>query len=83
MHGSFERSGRSDNHTHRSWSVGLFALPALVVVGLIGLAIAKPAVSGWISQAVEAEYTGIYVVPELAPTQLARPAMELRSARVN
>jgi hypothetical protein len=83
MHGSFERSGRSDNHTHRSWSVGLFALPALVVIGLIGLAIAKPAMSGWISQAVEAEFTGIYVAPELAPTQLARPAMELRSARVN
>jgi hypothetical protein len=85
MHGSYDKSdkSRSDNQIHQNWSIGLPALLALFVVGLIGLVIVKPAASNWISEAVEAEFTGIYVTPDLAPTQIARPAMEFHTVRVN
>ena len=56
---------------------------ALFVVGLIGLVIVKPAASIWIAEAVEAEFAGIYATPDLAPTQIARPAMEFRTVRAN
>jgi hypothetical protein len=83
MHGSFDKSGGNDNRTLRNSNIGYWAVPALVMVALIGLMIVKPAASSWISQAVEAEYTGIFTAPDMAPTQLARPAMEFRSVRLN
>ena len=79
MHGSFERSGKSDNGLSRRWGVGFFAFPVLLAVALIGLAILEPAASKWISDAAQAELAGIYVMPEATPTQLARPDMEVRT----
>jgi hypothetical protein len=81
MHGSFDRPGQSGNRTQRSWSVGFFAFPILLVIALIGLALAQPAASNWISEAVQAEFGGSNLTPEIAPAPLAKPAMQIRTVR--
>ena len=84
MHGTFERSRDvRDNNIRRSSGIGFLAVPALIAVALIGLAIAKPEVSTWIAEAAQAEFAGSVTVPEAAPTQLARPANEIRTVRAN
>jgi hypothetical protein len=83
MHGFFDNSGGNDNRTQRSSNIGFWAWPALLGIGLIGLVIAKPAASSWISQAVEAEFAGSFLAPDLAPSQIARPAMQFRTVRAN
>jgi hypothetical protein len=83
MHGTFDRSGESRNRFDRSWSVGLFAVPALFAIALVGLAMTQPAASNWISEAAQAEFAGAFMVPEIAPTQLAQPAMQIRSVRAD
>ena len=40
MHGSLEKSGKNENSIYRRWGLGFLALPALLAVALIGLAIA-------------------------------------------
>jgi len=65
-----------------SWNIGFFALPVLLVVVLIGLAITQPAASNWISEAVQAEFAGIDL-PAVAPTQLAQPGMQIRTVRAD
>lgn len=80
MHGSFDKSGETDNQ--RSWNIGIFALPLCIAVALIGLVLTHPEASNWISEAAQAEFGGINPAPELAPTQLAQPAMELRIVKV-
>jgi hypothetical protein len=82
MHGTFDRSGKSHNRTDRSFSLGLFLLPALLVIALIALAVVQPAASVWISEAAQAEFVGVNV-PDLAPTQLAQPAMRDGTIRAN
>jgi hypothetical protein len=83
MHGSLDKSGGNDNRTGWSSKIGFWALPALLAIGLIGLVIAKPDASNWISQAVEAEFAGSFLAPDLAPSQIARPAMQFRTVRAN
>ena len=81
MHGSFDESGVSDGRTQRSWSIGFFALPVLIAVALVALAITQPSASNWISEAVQAEFGGGNLTPDIAPVQLARPAMQIRTVR--
>ena len=81
MHGSFDRPGQSGNRTQRSWSIGFFAFPILLVIALGGLVLAQPAASKWISEAVQAEFGGGNLTPEIAPVQLAKPAVQIRSVR--
>jgi hypothetical protein len=52
MHGTFDRSGESSNRTGRGWDIGFFAMPVLLVIVLIGLAVTHPSLSVWISDAV-------------------------------
>ena len=80
MHGSFDRPGESGNRMQRSWSIGFFAFPILLVIALIGLVIAQPAASRWISEAVQAEFGGGNLT-EIAPVQLAKPTMQIRTVR--
>jgi hypothetical protein len=82
MHGSFDRSDQTDERSSPTWSVGFFALPVLLVVALIGLAITQPAASNWISEAVQAEFIGIDL-QGIAPVQLAQPAMQIRTVRAD
>ena len=81
MHGWFDRSGKTDRNAHGSWRIGFFVLPVLLVIALIGLALTRPNASKWISQAVEAEFTGANDGAVVAPVQLARPATEIRTVR--
>lgn len=81
MHGSFDKSGEVLRNIHRDWGIGVFALPVLLVAVLIGLAIARPDVSNWISEAAQAEFASSGQLPEVTPTQVARPSMELRTVR--
>ena len=84
MHGTFEKSREvRDNNIPRSSGAGFLAVPVLIAVALVGLAITKPAVSTWIAEAVQAEFAGSVMTPEAASTQLARPANEIRTVRAN
>ena len=82
MHGSFDKTGEMIKTAYDRWGVGILALPALVVVALIGLAMVNPNMSSWISDAVQAEFVGSNG-PELAPTQLAKPATAIKTVRAN
>jgi hypothetical protein len=82
MHGSFDRSGETNNRTDRSWIVGLLSLPLVVALVLCGLAMTQPAAFKWISEAAQAEFVGADL-PEAAPTQLAQPVGAIRAAGVN
>jgi hypothetical protein len=82
MHGTFERRRDSDNRIHRKPDLGFFALPVLLAIALIGLAVTHPDVSTLVSNAVQAEFVGIDPAPA-APTQLAQPAEMTRTVRAN
>ena len=84
MHGTFERPREtSDSDISRKSGVGFLILPTLIAVALVGLAIAKPAVSIWISEAAQAEFAASFTLPDAAPTQIARPANEIRAVRAD
>jgi hypothetical protein len=83
MHGTFDKSGKPDSEIRQYWSVGLFALPALVVIVLVGLAVVQPTASNWISDAVQAEFVGTNRTPDAAPIQFAQPAREMRTVKAN
>ncbi len=84
MHGTFEKSREvRDNNVRRSSGVGFLAVPVVIAVALVGLAITKPEVSTWIAEAAQAEFAGSVMMPEAAPTQLARPANEIRTIRAD
>jgi hypothetical protein len=82
MHGQFNK-GNNDNSTFRKWGIGFLALPVLLVVALFVLAIVQPPRSNWISEAVQAEFTGGGAMPEIAPAQLARPSMDFHTVQAN
>jgi hypothetical protein len=81
MHGSFDKPSESGNRMQRSWSIGFFAFPILLMIALIGLVIAQPAASRWILEAVQAEFGGGSLTPEIAPVQLAKPTMQIRTVK--
>jgi hypothetical protein len=55
MHGTFERSRETRDNIHRRPAIGFLVVPVLIAVALVGLAITKPVVSRWISEAAQAE----------------------------
>ena len=75
MHGSFDRSDKSNNRIDRGSGIGFLALPVTLVIVLIGLAMIQPAAPAWISEAVQAEFVGPDVGPDMRPMQLAQPDM--------
>ena len=81
MHGTFDKSGESGNRTGRGWDIGFFAVPVLLVIVLIGLAVTRPSVSIWISNAAQAEFVGADPVRDVAPTQLAQPGPVTRTVK--
>jgi len=79
MHGSLERPPGDDDVSYRGWDIKLVALPILVVIALVGLAVSQPSASRWISEAAQAEFIGTDLVPDIAPpTRLAQPTNEIR-----
>jgi len=81
MHGSFDKSGESHNRIYRSWGIGLAF--ALLAFALVGLAMTGPAVSNWISEAEQAEFANSSRLLGVNPTQLAQPAMQVRTVKAN
>jgi fumarate reductase subunit C len=80
MHGSLNRSDEKRSRTDRSWSLGFFALPVLIVITLVALASIKPVASTWISEAVQAEFVGM-TSPGAVPKELTQPAMQIRTVK--
>jgi hypothetical protein len=83
MHGSFDKPDHSNKSIYEKWGIGFLALPVLLLIVVFILAIIQPVSSNWISEAVQAEFTGSDVLPDVTPTQFARPAMEFRDARAH
>jgi hypothetical protein len=73
MHGTFDRSRKSNNRIDRGSGIEFLALPAFLVIAVIGLAMINPAMPSWISEAVQAEFVNPDLVRDIAPTQLAQP----------
>jgi hypothetical protein len=83
MHGSFNKSGETVKSIYRNWGVGIFALPILAAAFVVGLAVVRPDVPKWISDAVQAELVSSDKLLELAPRQIAKPSMEIRTVRAD
>jgi hypothetical protein len=81
MHGSLDKQPQDDQSVGRRWDVKLVALPILVVIALIGMAVSHPSASRWIAEAAQAEFVGTDLVPDLAPTRLAQPTNEIRTVK--
>jgi hypothetical protein len=64
-------------------SAPILAANGAIALLLIGLAIAYPPATKWISEAVQAEFTGADAVPDASPTQIAEPAFQTRTVRNN
>ena len=80
MHGRLDEKGNNGDSRDRNFSVGFLALPLLLVIVLVTLAIVQPSSSNWIAEAVQAEFTGDSPVPSAdLPTQFAQPAMQIRT----
>jgi hypothetical protein len=58
MHGTFEKSGKSVENINENWSIGFLALPVVLAIAFIGLALLQPNASNWISEAAQAEFVG-------------------------
>jgi hypothetical protein len=89
MHGPSDKQPQDARSAYRSFSVKLVALPVLILVALIGMAVSHPSMTKWISDAAQAEFVGTEfvgtdIVPGLAPpTRLARPTNQIRTVHVN
>ena len=82
MHGSLDEQPRDRKNAYRAWDIKLVALPILIVVALIGLAITQPSASKWVSDAVQAEFVGQDLAPDATPpTRIARPTNEVRTVK--
>jgi len=79
MHGSFDRSQEQHGNVDRDWNIVLFAVPVLVVIALVALALIQPSAPSWISEAAQAEFVGIDL-PDVAPEQ---PAKQIRTVKAD
>ncbi|MCC8952026.1 hypothetical protein H8B02_00750 [Bradyrhizobium sp. Pear77] len=89
MQGSFDNRQQDPESHYGSFSIKLIALPALVIVALIGMLVSHPAAVKWISDAAQAEFAGIDVVDVDPLTKIAQPAPtalprnEMRTVKAN
>ena len=83
MQGLLDKSGETINRIYRRWGIGVFALPVLLAIALVGLAMTPRGAPNWITQATEAEFAGANYRLEAVPAQPANPAIEIRTAKAN
>jgi hypothetical protein len=86
--GRSDKSGNKGESIYRKWGIGFLALPAVLAIALFGLSILQPPTSNWIAEIVQAEFTGISLMPreappEQAPTQFAQPGTQIRTAHTD
>jgi hypothetical protein len=80
--GRFDKSDETtDNSIYRSWGIGIFVLPVLLVAFLVGLAITKPNLSGWISEAEQAGLVSSGQAMGGIPAPGEQPAGEVRTVK--
>ena len=84
MQGLLDKSGETINRIYRRWGIGVFALPVLLAIALVGLAMTPRTASNWITQATEAEFAGGgNYRPGAVPAQPANAAIEIRTVKAN
>ncbi len=83
MHGTIDRPSRTEQTGYGNSAIRLVAIPVLLAIAVAVLAIKQPDVSRWISDAVQAEFAAANLTPDGSPTQLARPAGEVRTVRAD
>ena len=84
MQDPVERQPRDGRNAYRNWDMKLFALPVLLAAALIGFVVSHPGVSRWVAEAVQAEFAGTDLVPDLAPpTRVAEPKNEIRTVKLH
>jgi hypothetical protein len=83
MGGFFRQSGEFIGDIYRNWGIGIFALPVLIAIALVGLVLSRPSASNWMSGAVPAEHASSNGSPGAASTKLAQPAATIRTIRAN
>jgi hypothetical protein len=84
MHDRFDKSNETTDGTiYQSWGIGIFVLPVLLAASLAGLAITRPDVSRWISESEQAELVSAGLAMGGIPAQVAPPAREVRTVKVN
>jgi hypothetical protein len=82
MHGRFDKSDETtDQSITRSFGIGIVVLPLLLVAFLVGLAIAKPDGSRWISEAVQAEFVASGQATGVVPAEAEQPAGQVRTVK--
>ena len=81
MHGTFDRLGKSNNRISGGRDFGFLAVMGLLMMALTGFVITHPVASTWIANAVQAEFVGPGLAPEVAPTQLAQPGQVTGTVR--
>jgi hypothetical protein len=81
--GMFEELGETIKRLYHNWGIGIFALPALIVIALVGLAMTHLDASNWMSEAARAEFAGANNRLVAAPKQLAQPTGEIHAVRSN
>ena len=81
MHGTFDKSRKSYNRIDWGSGIEFLALPAFLVIAVIGLAMINPAMPSWISEAVQAEFVNPDLLRDITPTQLAQPGMVTRTVK--
>jgi hypothetical protein len=74
MHAPYDRSRKSSYRTEPKSGAGFLILPVLMAIVLVTLAIIHPRASVWISQAVQAEFGGSGIAPDV-PVETAQPGM--------
>ena len=82
MHGRFDRS---DDTTDRgiigSFGIGIVVLPIVLVALLVGLAITKPDVSRWISEAEQGQFVASGQAMGGIPAEAGQPARQVRTVK--
>jgi len=82
MHDRFDRSDETtDQSITRSFGIGIVVLPVVVVALLVGLAIARPDVSRWISEAEQAEFVTSGQAMGGIAAEAQQPARQLRTVK--
>jgi hypothetical protein len=81
MQRAFDKLDQHENRTQWKWTAGIVATFGVIMFALVALTW-TPAVTGWISDAAQAEFAGT-MAPEPAPLQTAQPAREFHAVRAN
>jgi hypothetical protein len=83
MGGFFRQSGEFIGDIYRNWGIGIFALPVLIVIALVGMVKSRPSASSWMSDVDRTELAASTSSPGAASTQLAQWAAASRTDRAN